>query len=77
METTTQTQRSVILADLQKGNELTPKEALKWFDCFRLAARINELRKEGWPIITERRDIGDGRHVAVYSMTTDRTQWPQ
>ena len=38
---------------LTNGNEITAIEALKKWGCFRLSARINELRKFGMPIITE------------------------
>jgi hypothetical protein len=38
---------------LVNGNGITPMEALKKWGCFRLSARINELRKFGMPIITE------------------------
>lgn len=40
---------------LEEGGSLTPLEALDLFGCFRLAARIGELRGQGMNI--ERRDI--------------------
>ena len=43
-------QKKDILKYLQSGEELTPIKALNLFNCFRLAARIEELRKEGYPI---------------------------
>jgi hypothetical protein len=46
----TQTQR--ILIYLQSGKQLTPIDALKKFGCFRLAARIADLRKDGHTIWT-------------------------
>ena len=46
------TQRDQILAALKQGDTLTPIDALRRFGCFRLAARINELRDEGVQINT-------------------------
>ena len=46
----TQTQR--ILIYLKTGKSLTPLEALNKFGCFRLAARIADLRSQGHTIWT-------------------------
>ena len=46
----TQTQR--ILIYLKTGKSLTPLDALKKFGCFRLAARISDLRSQGHTIWT-------------------------
>ena len=48
-----QTQNSAILEFLQKGCTLTPLEALEMFGCFRLAARIRDLREQGHDIQSE------------------------
>lgn len=45
-------QTSKILFHLSQGKTLTPLEALSMFNCFRLASRINELRSEGYDIVT-------------------------
>jgi hypothetical protein len=45
-------QLSQIRAHLQKGNALTPMEALERFGCFRLGARIKNLREAGIEIKT-------------------------
>jgi hypothetical protein len=47
------TQNDAIYHHLRKGNPITPLEALKRFGCFRLAARIAELRESGIPIRAE------------------------
>jgi hypothetical protein len=47
------TQCDQILAALKQGVPLTPIDALKRFNCFRLAARIRDLREEGHVIVTE------------------------
>lgn len=56
-----------ILAYLQNGNKITPIEALNKFDCFRLSARIAELRKDGYAIKTEIIHKGNKR-FAEYSI---------
>ena len=38
------TQERMILDHLKKGMKLTPREALEKFGCFRLSARIFNLR---------------------------------
>lgn len=43
----------MILKYLEAGNTLTPMEALQMMGVFRLAARIEDLRKKGHNIITE------------------------
>ena len=43
-------QKESILEYLEKGNSITPLDALSLFGCSRLAARICDLRKDGWAI---------------------------
>ena len=38
------TQKTQIKSYLEEGNRITPLDALEKFGCFRLAARINDLR---------------------------------
>ncbi len=54
METQTQTQKEAILRHLQSGKTITPLEALNLYGCFRLGARIWDLRNEGYVIRSER-----------------------
>jgi len=56
-----------ILARLEKGKSITPLEALEKFGCFRLSARIGQLRDMGYHIITDpiRKD---GKSFASYSL---------
>lgn len=42
-----------ILNHLKSGKSLTPTEALSLFGCFRLAARISDLKSQGFVIETE------------------------
>lgn len=46
-------QEQKILSWLKQGRRLTPIQALNKFGCFRLSARIKNLRNEGHNIITE------------------------
>jgi hypothetical protein len=53
METQTQTQKEAILRHLQSGKTITPLEALNLYGCYRLGARIWDLRNEGYVIRSE------------------------
>ena len=53
---------------LEAGKSLTQMEALNEFQCFRLASRINDLRKLGMEIITEKILTPSGKRVASYKM---------
>jgi Helix-turn-helix domain len=56
-----------ILSHLQGGHSITPVEALNKYKCFRLAARINDLRVRGYEIIT-RLVKRNGKKYASYSL---------
>jgi len=62
------TQAGRILAHLRAGNRLTALDALERFGCFRLAARIHELRREGWAIEERTVETRGGKRVAEYSL---------
>ena len=53
MRTVSESQNKSILEYMQKNDFITPMEALKKFNCMRLAARIADLKAEGHKIITE------------------------
>jgi hypothetical protein len=61
------TQLASIRRHLEAGKTLTQMEALKAFSCFRLAARIDELKGSGMPI--ESRPVSvinaEGKRVRV------------
>lgn len=61
------TQNDAIAQYLATGAELTPIEALDKFRCFRLAARIHDLRAQGLPI-TERIVRNGEKHWAAYRL---------
>jgi len=46
-------QNEKIRKHLLNGKSLTPLGALRLFQCFRLASRVNDLRKQGMKIKTE------------------------
>lgn len=52
-EKSSNTQRERILSHLQSGKTITAIEALEQFGCFRLSARIKELKNMGYCIVTK------------------------
>lgn len=48
-------QKEYILRHLQTFGSIEPLTALRDYGCYRLGARIADLRADGWHIITERR----------------------
>ena len=61
-------QKADILAALKRGETLTAMDALTRFGCFRLAARICELKQEGWNIVSGDYYLPNGKIVAAYRM---------
>jgi hypothetical protein len=59
-------QETQILIELKKGRPLTPMKALSKFGCFRLAARIHDLRAKGWDIKMRERKMKDKRFAEYY-----------
>lgn len=62
---TTKSQRQKIMAFLEAGNKLTALDALKKFQCFRLASRIHELKKAGYPVVSQKIEL-NGKKVSQY-----------
>lgn len=65
---TLQTQANAILKYLQEGNGITPMDALNLCGCFRLSARIADLKKRGYDIVTEKVKVEGGKYVARYHL---------
>lgn len=61
-------QRTAILNHLTSGQSITPLEAMGVFKVFRLAARIEELRRDGYDIVTERKKDSAGRKYYSYRL---------
>jgi len=72
METTTESQNKRIRKYLESGRSLTGFDAFYMFGCWRLPARINDLKKIGVNIApTEMIEItsdGKKKHVARYKL---------
>ena len=60
-------QNSAIKKYLEAGHGLTAYTALPLFGCFRLAARVSELRRAGANIVTEW-GTRNGKHWAIYHL---------
>jgi hypothetical protein len=69
MSNSNPSQAKVILDHLMEGGNLTALDALTKFGCFRLAARIHELRKEGHEI-DEQIITHNGKRYASYFIKT-------
>ena len=63
------TQRGQILKHLQAGRPLTPLTALYQFGCNRLAARIWELKEEGYAIECKIVVTATKKRVAEYRIS--------
>lgn len=58
-----------ILRDLKRGQKITPIDALGAYGCFRLGARIYDLRRQGIPVKAEMiTDENTGKTFARYSL---------
>lgn len=60
-----ESQNGQILSWLERGKSITPIDALSMFGCFRLSARVWDLRDYGWPVqkVIEQKN---GRRYARY-----------
>ena len=65
MKTSSQTEK--IIQWLKLGHSITPIDALKMFGCFRLGARIHDLKQKGYEIKSELIER-DGKRFAEYSI---------
>lgn len=63
----TESQNALIKGWLLNGNSITALDALNMFGCFRLSARISNLKEQGMNITTEMVEINDKR-IAKYSL---------
>jgi len=59
----TETQTAQILRHLEERGTITPMDALTDYGCFRLGARIYELRQRGYDIETEMVSSGGKRYA--------------
>lgn len=61
------TQKAKILARLKSGQSLTAKCAIEHLNCYRLSARIYELREEGHNIPATMETTPSGKTFARYT----------
>lgn len=65
-------QNELVLQDLKDSSGITPLEALERHGCFRLAAVIYDLKKEGWDISTRMvHNRLSRKKYARYSLNSD------
>lgn len=64
----TVSQANAILDYMSKGHAITGIEALNLFGCFRLPARIADLKKVGHKIKSEMVKLANGKRVAQYTL---------
>lgn len=73
----TNTQRTKLVRRLSSGKNLTVTEARSKFGIKRLAARIHELREEGFPIYTNsvvvKAGKNAGKKVTAYRLNLNET----
>jgi len=62
----TDSQNALIKGWLLNGYSITHLEALTQFGCFRLAARIADLRDKGLNVVTDMVMLENGKRVARY-----------
>jgi hypothetical protein len=56
------------ILDMLKRGPVTAMDALENAGCFRLAARIADLRQQGHEILTETITTPTGKHIASYKL---------
>lgn len=61
-------QTKAILAYMKEGHGITPMDALNLCGCFRLSARIADIKKMGYAIMTEKVKVEGGKYVARYRL---------
>lgn len=61
------TQNDMIREALEAGRTITALEALDEFGCFRLASRIADIKKTGFPIHRGWYTTKSGKQIAAYS----------
>lgn len=59
-------QTALIKGWLLNGHSITQLDALNMFGCFRLSARIANLREEGLDIVTDMVNVNDKRVAKYY-----------
>lgn len=61
-------QRDTVLNHLKSEGSISPLEAIGVYRIFRLAARIEELRRAGYKIVSHRKTDKTGKTYVSYEM---------
>lgn len=65
----------LIVEYMERFGSINPLQALEDIGCFRLASRISDLKKKGYPIISERVNyktrLGEAKHFNEYRFKED------
>jgi hypothetical protein len=64
----TEAQWKRILKYLQSGRSLTGYQILVKFDCMNYKGRIHDIRRHGYDVKTEMKEISNGKRIAYYSI---------
>ena len=67
-------QKDKIRKHLLSGQSITAGEALLVYGCFRLAARIRELREDGVLIDAVMKRDANGKHYASYRLSSSKAE---
>lgn len=59
-------QNNSILEYLKQGNSITALEALKSFQCMRLASRMNDIKNMGYEVCSQMVETSSGKRIASY-----------
>lgn len=62
-------QENRIVEYLKAGNQITPIDAVKKFNCLSLSQRMGDARRRGIPIRSTIIKVASGKRVAVYWMS--------
>lgn len=63
-----QSQTDQIVDYMLAGNTITALIALNLFQCFRLAARIADIKRRGYDVVTMMETNENGKRYAVYKI---------
>ena len=66
MKNERESQVKKILAWMQNGKSITAIEALNMFGCFRLSARINNIKDMGLSVQKDMVETDNGKRIARY-----------
>ena len=64
--TLTDKQTEMLKSVLDQGTHITALDALNWFGCFRLAARVYDLKQEGYNIEKYTQVNENGKRITYY-----------